>query len=137
MTRPQHLDLSSKLTHLAFHPRSLPTENPQTSHVAPARDQTGHGDQYHYAHHHDDSAAADDHDDLHDHAAADHDDHVLHDNDQLHFDLHFEHDLHNNALLYPPLPHHDGHHRLGHRTAHRAHPRGHRGEAEPHRPPPR
>src|SRR5881396_398785 len=45
MTRPQHLDLSSKLTHLAFHPRSLPTEKPQTSHVTPARDQTGHGEQ--------------------------------------------------------------------------------------------
>src|SRR2546422_11221685 len=44
MTRPQHLDLSSKLTHLAFHPRSLPTEKPQTSHVTPARDQTGHGE---------------------------------------------------------------------------------------------
>src|SRR5881227_2969439 len=48
MTRPQHLDLSSKLTHLAFHPRSLPTEKPQTSHVTPARDQTGHGEQLPY-----------------------------------------------------------------------------------------
>src|SRR5439155_15744889 len=48
MTRPQHLDLSSKLTHLAFHPRSLPTEKPQTSHVTPERDQTGHGEQLHY-----------------------------------------------------------------------------------------
>src|SRR2546422_2946653 len=34
MTRSQRLDLSSKLTHLAFHPRSLLAEKPQT--VLPA-----------------------------------------------------------------------------------------------------
>src|SRR2546428_11257782 len=43
MKRSQRLDLSSKLLHLAFHPRSLPAEKPQTSHVTPARELTGRG----------------------------------------------------------------------------------------------
>ena|SRR5947208_2055577 len=45
MTRSQRRDLSSKPTPVAFHPWSLPAERPQTSHVTPARDQTGYGEQ--------------------------------------------------------------------------------------------